>query len=94
MRLDALVIEAWLDIQMLKDHLSQGKKTFLSLLLAFEHEAPIVLHFITLIQLSSLISFLLLYLEYTLMMKFYDYVLDCKQWSAFYQPMLGAFNLP
>ena len=79
---------------MLKDHLSQGKKTFLSLLLAFEHEAPIVLHFITLIQLSSLISFLLLYLEYTLMMKFHDYVLDCKQWSALYQPMLGALNLP
>ena len=78
MRLDALVVEAWLNIQMLKDHLSQYKKTFLSLLLALKHETPIVLHFITLIQLSSLISFLLLYLEYTLMMKFHDRVLDCK----------------
>ena len=76
MRLDALVIEAWLNIQVLKDLLSQYKKTFLSLLLAFKHETPIVLHFITLIQLSSLISFLLLYLEYTLMMKFHDRVLD------------------
>lgn len=78
MGLDALVIDAWLDLELFQDEVGKVKESFLSLLLALEDEAPIVTPFVVFKKLSSLDSFLLLYLKDSFMMKFYDGVLDCK----------------
>ena len=78
MGLDALVIDAWLDLELFQDEVGKVKESFLSLLLALEDEASIVTPFVVFKKLSSLDSFLLLYLQDSFMMKFYDGVLDCK----------------